>query len=219
MQRISENAWRLNASSLSHSFLLRTASGSWLLVDTGYPFGTRRLAKEILRATGTLDGILLTHHDFDHIGGIRAVQSQFHCPVYVHEQDIPFFFGTPKEPPSKNRTQKLAALWTHRPEDVRGLSDMPFPDVQWIWAPGHTPGHCVFHFEDVLLSGDMFSNRGKAGPSNLAQYHADLGTTAQSLRAIADLDVASFHPAHGDWVANTEETRMRLGALADALER
>lgn len=41
-------------------------------------------ASPVLEALGdaTLEGILITHHHFDHTGGVKALKEKFDCPVY-----------------------------------------------------------------------------------------------------------------------------------------
>lgn len=218
MKEIADGVWAPGATPSSHTFLIH-ADGAWVLVDSGYPWQKRRLLAAVRSRTDHLDGIVLTHHDLDHIGGAALLQKSFDAPVFVHRLDRPYFDGAPKEPPAKNRMARLAGFVTRRPADIRVLEEMPFAFLKPVWLPGHTPGHTVFCFRDLVFSGDMFSNRTGEGLQNLWGYHGRPEETADSLKLLADMSDVTFLPAHGEAVRASGNTRRALLTLSAQLQK
>jgi len=92
----------------------------------------------------TLDGILLTHHHGDHVGGVAALVSRFPCPVFGPEAESITTVDHPLG--SQERLTLLGA------------------DFQ-VWAvPGHTRGHLAYVLEGAggpaLFCGDTLFGAG-----------------------------------------------------------
>lgn len=66
----------------NYIWLLDNGAGEAAVVDPG----DAAPVQQVLEETGlTLSAILLTHHHFDHVGGVQTLCEQFHCPVYGPE--------------------------------------------------------------------------------------------------------------------------------------
>lgn len=121
--------------------LIDESSRRALVVDPGEaaPVQTYLREKKL-----TLEGILLTHHHQDHIGGAAELQKIFSCPVYA---------------PEKNQKQiPFASHWL-KEGDVLNLSPWRF----LVWElPGHTLGHISYWEEkhQWLFSGDVLFGLG-----------------------------------------------------------
>lgn len=84
--------------------------------------------------------IIVTHHHWDHVGGIAELRAQWNVPV----------FG-PAAERIPNRTHALAEGDTIT---VPGI-DL---DLSVMEVPGHTSGHIAYVGDDILLCGDtLFS--------------------------------------------------------------
>lgn len=214
MEQIGKHIWRPQTTKGSHTYLVQ-AGQNWVLIDTGYPHQAGRLITELETKIRRLDGILLTHHDFDHIGGAARLQKRFGAPVYLHSLDIPFFHGARKKPRGKNAAGLLSRMLAGTPDNVIPLEKVDYPGITWFLMPGHTPGHCIFHFDDVLFTGDLFANPDR--PENMWKYHGDFAAAGASLAKAARLDAAVFCPAHGEILRATDTSRILLAHLAAEL--
>ena len=183
---LEENCW----------FVTDPATNHCVAIDPGDEPGAliEHLGKRVL------DGVLLTHGHFDHVGAAEELADFGSALVYIHEDE-----------------RELLA-WA--PENARQLGldeiDVPVPDLTFkdgdrlavgefrftvIHTPGHTPGSSCFLLRDPetrqqhLFSGDTLFCRdiGRTDfPESVPQK------MAASLMKLAQLDRATIvYPGHG----------------------
>lgn len=111
------------------------------VIDPGYQ--AARYLKEIEALGAPLQGILLTHHHYDHVGAVEAIKAETHAPVMMHIEDC-------------DQYGRLVD---------RMLSDgdrLPLGDetLQVIHTPGHTHGSICFYSErsKLVFTGDTLFN-------------------------------------------------------------
>lgn len=101
--------------------------------------------KEFLRVRELqLQGILLTHHHNDHIGGVRELKDLFHAPVYA---------------PWKNKNQISFADHFVKEGETISMGNFAFTVME---LPGHTLGHVAYWNSNLnwLFSGDVLFGLG-----------------------------------------------------------
>lgn len=118
----------------NYIWLLENADGSALVVDPG----DAAPVVEALEARGlSLHGILLTHHHFDHVGGVETLKARFACHVWG--------------PDNPNVGSIDTVL---RDGDELDVGDFHFSILA---VPGHTLDH-IAYFQDgeapLLFCGD-----------------------------------------------------------------
>jgi glyoxylase-like metal-dependent hydrolase (beta-lactamase superfamily II) len=138
------------------------------LVDTGMPWAGRRLVGDVERVAGSvgaIDRVLITHFDFDHVGGLeRLVAAGLDAPVAVGRADEPFLTGR-KRPPldRKGLFQRIADVGRSPPDlPVEPVADGDrVGGFEAYHTPGHTPGHTAFVHEGLSAAfvGDLVSER------------------------------------------------------------
>jgi glyoxylase-like metal-dependent hydrolase (beta-lactamase superfamily II) len=178
-----------------NSFLFRRdGSDRALLVDPGDEAPVLLGAIEKLGVT--LDGILLTHTHFDHIGAVAPVARATGAEVWVPEvekmvlQDVNAFVPWPEFGPFEN----WDAEHTLRGGEKLELAGF---EIDVIFTPGHSPGHVTFSVPDegAIFSGDVLF-QGSVGRVDLPG--GDWGTLLESIRTLVDTlpPETTVYPGH-----------------------
>jgi hydroxyacylglutathione hydrolase len=178
-----------------NSFLFRAdGSDRALLVDPGDE--APKLLAAIEELGVTLDGILLTHTHFDHIGAVAPVARATGAEVWVPEiekmvlADINSFVPWPGFGPFED----WDAEHTLRGGEKLELAGM---EIDVIFTPGHSPGHVTFSIpsERAIFSGDVLFE-GSVGRVDLPG--GDWGTLLGSIRTLVDTlpPETTVYPGH-----------------------
>ena len=165
-----------------------------VLVDPGEE--APRLLAALEAAGATLDGILVTHCHFDHIGAVapvaRATGAEVWCPAGETAilADIMRYVPYAGFGPYESWQAEHPVTGGDRIE----LAGLTF-DV--IDTPGHSPGHVSYAVagEDALFSGDVLF-QGSVGRTDLPG--GDMGTLLDSIGTLLDgfPDETVVHPGH-----------------------
>jgi glyoxylase-like metal-dependent hydrolase (beta-lactamase superfamily II) len=131
-----------------------------------------------------LDGILLTHTHFDHIGAVAPVAKATDAEVWVPEKealvlsDINSFVPWPGFGPFESYDAE------HTLEGGERLELAGF-EIDVLFTPGHSPGHVTFSIpdEESVFSGDVLF-QGSVGRTDLPG--GDWETLLESLRTLID---------------------------------
>lgn len=194
-----------------------------VLVDVGVPGQLKAIQTAVEQADvsfDTIDAVILTHQDIDHVGSIQDVLRALGKPidVYAHAEDKPYIEGD-KEPIKMTR-ERVNQMVSQLPEEMRQqvesiflnpptakvtkvVSDgevLPmFGGVEVIFTPGHTPGHISLYHQPskTLITGDAtVSENGKiVGPNQ--QATPDMETAVQSQKKFTKYDIEKVICYHG----------------------
>jgi len=144
----------------------------------------------------TLDGILLTHTHFDHVGAVapvaRATQAPVYCPELEREvlANVMDYVPWPGFGPFESYT----ADHTVSGGETLALGGLTL-DVHF--TPGHSPGHVTYAVrdEDALFSGDVLF-QGSVGRVDLPG--GDWPTLLASIEALMSGygDATKVYPGH-----------------------
>lgn len=172
--------------------LVDSAAMRCAIVDPGAE--PEHIIAAIERAGVTPDAIWLTHAHLDHIGAIEGLRRRWDIPVYLHPLDEPLYtlasrqaalYGLPFEQPAP-------ADRALGDRDVMELGEHHFTVMH---APGHAPGHVVFHGHGLAFVGDcLFA--GSIGRTDLPFSNPrDLAASLERITALPDDTVV--YPGHG----------------------
>jgi hydroxyacylglutathione hydrolase len=172
----------------------RDGSDRALIVDPGEE--ADRLLAEIAGFGVALDGILLTHTHFDHVGAVAPIAKATGAEVWVPEIEkgiladintyVPWAEFGPFE--SWDAEHTLAGGETL---ELAGF------EIDVLFTPGHSPGHVTFSIPDeqAIFSGDVLF-QGSVGRTDLPG--GDSRVLMESLRMLAETlpDETVVHPGH-----------------------
>lgn len=178
------------------SLLWCVATRRAAVVDPGGDLDRIRAAIDMLQLK--VERILVTHGHIDHAGGTAALARSLGVPVEgPHEDDRFWIEGMPQQ----SRMFGLADAERFEPD--RWLKDGDVITIgnarlNVIHAPGHTPGHVVFHQPESRLAivGDVLF-AGSIGRTDFPR--GDHATLVRSIREkLFPLgDAVRFIPGHG----------------------
>jgi glyoxylase-like metal-dependent hydrolase (beta-lactamase superfamily II) len=172
----------------------RDGSDRALIVDPGDE--SDRLLRAIDELGVQLDGILLTHTHFDHVGAVAPVAEATGAEVWVPAiekpvlADIMSFVPWPGFGPYESYDAEHTLSGGEKLE----LADF---EIDVIFTPGHSPGHVTFSIpdEEVIFSGDVLF-QGSVGRTDLPG--GDWPTLLESIRTLVDNlhEDTAVHPGH-----------------------
>jgi hydroxyacylglutathione hydrolase len=144
----------------------------------------------------TIDGILITHCHFDHVGAVSPVASATGARVWCPEIEVPVlanimsFVPWPGIGPYESYDADETVSGGERLE-LAGL------DIDVIFTPGHSPGHVTYWIADELaaFSGDVLF-RGSVGRTDLPG--GDWPTLLASIQGLVESlpDETTVYPGH-----------------------
>ena len=128
------------------------------------------------------EAVLLTHGHFDHIGAVDYLYEHYHCPIYLHQDDLEML-----DNPQLN------------------LSVYENPFTVKAHLPGHCPGSSMIYLKDenIIFSGDVLfkGSIGRFDFPNSSKYE-----TIESINKIKEYDFdAVIYPGHGPNSTLSEE--------------
>jgi glyoxylase-like metal-dependent hydrolase (beta-lactamase superfamily II) len=192
-----------------------------LLVDCGYPGFLPRIENAAERQgvlLHQLSGVIITHHDLDHVGGLFELKEKYpHVKVYCSHLERDFVEGKRKAP----RLLQAEHLFDSLPDEQKPgalqfqemlkaikpvIVDHVFPDdgiamagVHIIDTPGHTPGHISLYLpaSQTLIAADaLVYENGDLDIAN-PQYTLDLEQAVKSVRKLNQFEISRIICYHG----------------------
>ncbi len=194
-----------------------------VLFDCGYSGYLPNVKAATEKAGVDLAGltrIIITHHDFDHIGALAEFKVAYpRVKVYATEEQAPYIAGKKKSlrlqqfeakydslPESQKegsrRTQAMFA--SVKPVDVDVIVTanelLPFcGGIKIIPTPGHMPGHISPYLQEfkTLVSGDALTAMdGVLGSPNI-DYTLDMAAAIKSVQSLLNYDIEKIVCYHG----------------------
>jgi hydroxyacylglutathione hydrolase len=172
----------------------REGSDRALIVDPGDE--APKLLGAIEELGVTLEGILLTHTHFDHVGAVAPVAKATGAEVWVPKierpvlADIMSFVPWPGFGPFESYDAE---------HDLEGGDTLQLAgfDIEVLFTPGHSPGHVTFSILDeaVVFSGDVLF-QGSVGRVDLPG--GDGPTLMRSIRSLVEAlpEETTVYPGH-----------------------
>jgi hydroxyacylglutathione hydrolase len=178
-----------------NTFILRRdGSDRALIVDPGEEAPKLLGALEALGVT--LDGILITHTHFDHVGAVAPIAEATGAEVWVPEIEKPVLADIMSYVPWPGFGPFDSWEAEHTVQGGERLELAGF-EIDVIFTPGHSPGHVSYSIPDegAIFSGDVLF-QGSVGRVDLPG--GDWPTLLESLRTLVDSlpEDTRVHPGH-----------------------
>ena len=192
------------------------------MVDCGYPGFLPLLeaaaAKHDL-SLQHLTGVLITHHDNDHMGALAELKEHYpQIRVYASAEDAPYISGSKKS----LRLQQAEDLFPCLPEEqkesalqfqeiLKAVRPVPvdetvkegalsfLPGVEVVLTPGHMPGHLSLYLkeEKILVAADaVVYENGELNIANPA-FTLDLPAAVESVKKLRQMEINKLVCYHG----------------------
>ncbi len=178
----------------------RMRGGSCYVIDPGYE--PKRFIAYIAEQGLAMQGVILTHHHYDHVGGAEKLRDYFECPVMMHEQDA-FVYRQPVD--------RLLA-------DGDEI-DLDGETLRVYHTPGHTRGSICMLSEKskVVFTGDTIFDT-DLGRTDLADSSPQ--DMIRSCKAVIDKwsNDYTIYPGH-DGAATMKQVRQYNQEFLDCLEK
>lgn len=194
-----------------------------ILVDCGYS-GFMPIIEDAMKAESLdcnqLTKILITHHDYDHMGSLADFKLKYpNIKVVASESEAPYISGEKKylrleqaEAMQDTLSEEQKAFGEAFCEILRNVTpakvDMLVRDgviMDWcggceiISTPGHTPGHISLYIKDkrTMITGDSAVLEDNQLVIANPQFTLDLDKANKSLAKLMSYDVETFICYHG----------------------
>jgi hydroxyacylglutathione hydrolase len=154
--------------------------GHCYVIDPGY--NAEKFAEKIKASNLKVNGIVLTHHHYDHTGAVEKLSQLTDSPIYMHWGDLEMYRGTVH----------------HTLEDSATL-DLEGEGIVVYHTPGHTEGSVCFYSEEskMVFTGDTIFNV-DLGRTDLEDGSDD--KMGQSIREVVNKwgNDITIYPGHGN---------------------
>lgn len=194
-----------------------------ILIDCGYP-DFLPLIETVAKAKGIdfskLTKIIITHHDFDHMGSLAKFKRKYpNISVLASISDQQYISGKEKS----LRLQQAEAIYDQLPKEQKGnarffhqlLKSIENVDVDvhlkdkdtfpWcggaeiIATPGHMPGHISIYLKEskILISGDALVVENDELMIANPHYTLDIDEAKRSIKKLLNYEIEKIICYHG----------------------
>jgi hydroxyacylglutathione hydrolase len=169
-------------------------SGRALIVDPGDE--PDRILKAVEGLGVTVEGILLTHTHFDHVGAVAPVARETEAEVWCPEIEVPVLADIMSFVPWPGFGPYEGYDADHTVSGGEHLS-LAGLEIDVLFTPGHSPGHVTYSIPEhrALFSGDVLF-QGSVGRTDLPG--GDWSTLLESIRSLLDAHPpeTTVYPGH-----------------------
>lgn len=208
--KITDNVYMLESSKGSHMYLIKEKES--FLIDTGMPGNIDKILDEIKNLgvePKSIKNILLTHSDIDHIGNAKKLQDITGATVWCSKEEYSYIEKIKKRSGIKIIINKIIKAEKPTISNFYGNNEN-INEIKPILTPGHTEGHTIFQYKDVIFVGDLL--KVKEGSLRLMPkiMNWDEEKAKKSIKILKDLNFKWLCPAHGEPIKNGDEVKRFL---------
>lgn len=214
-----------------------------ILVDCGYPDFMSKIEDEMKKiglSLSQLTKIIITHHDHDHMGALRAIKEQYpSVEIICSKEESPYITGKSKSlrllqaeaiqdtlPESEKEGAKAFQDFIASIRKVDSVTEINSGDTfSWcggvaiVDTKGHTPGHISLYVrnEKMLIAGDALTvDNGKLCMA-MPQFVLNKQDAQDSIRSLLNYDIEKVVCFHGG-VCDTD-VKKSLNEIIDGFQQ
>jgi glyoxylase-like metal-dependent hydrolase (beta-lactamase superfamily II) len=199
-----------------------------VLVDCGFTGALPSIEQQLHLhglSVNRLTGLVLTHHDHDHMGAAAALKRlNPNIKIYASQQEAPYISAQEKPLRLKQAEELQKRLPPDQQDFGRAFCEMlrqvepVFVDeflhdgerFNWcggcriIATPGHTPGHISLYIENdsIIITGDALALEDGSPVIANPQFTLDLKQAEISMNKLLSLKANAYYCYHGGVYAN-----------------
>lgn len=175
--------------------------GKNILIDTGTKGSSKKIIEYYKKKNMKPDMVLITHYHPDHVGGLKAIKTEFNPEIYVPDVEVGVISGRENMTPAKSLASRMVAgfMKSDPVEDLKKASDLKMEGIEVVETSGHTPGSTSYYFknEDAMFVGDaVVVSSGKLGLNRT--FTLDMQKAEESRKKIIDSPSKIILSGHGD---------------------
>jgi glyoxylase-like metal-dependent hydrolase (beta-lactamase superfamily II) len=206
---------------IANPFLLIDPNGL-VLIDAGMPGSDKKILRYITKlgfAPKDLKYIIITHADFDHVGGLAALKKASGARVLASAPEAAAMaegHSSREIHPTNSLLKMVFGIMGRFEKNVKVEADELLSDgqiipilggLQVIETIGHTPGHISLFLVSagILFSGDSIVTEKDKLYSSRSSVTWDRQEADKSVRRQAGLEVKIVCPGHGPVVVNARD--------------
>ncbi|MBM4241480.1 MAG: MBL fold metallo-hydrolase [Euryarchaeota archaeon] len=189
---------------ISNSYLV--VDDEIMIIDTGMPGNSRKildyLRNTLKRDPSDIKTIVLTHHHFDHVGGLGELKRITGAKVAAHIDDAYYISG--KKTPDSLFARAITGIFKliKRSQlvevDIILEDGDKIGDYQVLHTPGHTPGSISLYNpkNKAIFVGDILRCVKGEIKGPVPRFTPDIRKANESLKKLGDLDIEVILTGH-----------------------
>ncbi|WP_411844321.1 MBL fold metallo-hydrolase [Salinicoccus sp. HZC-1] len=187
----------------TNCYILNNGTGL-LIID---PSSDAEVIKQEIEEIGLpVEGILLTHAHFDHIGALEETAAAYQIDTWVGKEETEWLADPDKNGSGKYKNMGMEPISsTVEPKILKeGPMQLGSFEFEVYHTPGHSPGSMSFLFGDFVVSGDVLFSGGIGRTDLYMSNHPDLIKSIRETLYALDEDT-DVYPGHGPSTTIGEE--------------
>lgn len=194
-----------------------------ILIDCGYIGSIEILETQLCQyglSLQQLTGLVLTHHDHDHMGSAAALKSKYpHIIIYSSPEEATYISAQEKPlrlhqaeemqkilPPEQQAFGIAFCNMLRLVEPVQvDTILLPGEHLNWcggcriIATPGHTPGHIslLMEVDSIVITGDAFALEDNLPVIANPQFTLNITKAEESMKKLLSMKSSAYHCYHG----------------------